>query len=856
MWEVGAGRAARSAALRPEDAHQGVAGVSKFLRIVWFVVALLCARGAAADTPLTLAGKVIDENGLPVSNVQVKLEGSGQRIAAAISDDGGLFSIPNLSPGDYSMHMEKVGFFILNAQAIHLAAGATEFTFTLNHAEEVKEKVDVVADPNRIEPESTEQSATLTSPEIFYIPVPSSHDLTQSLVALPLVLRDAVDVIHVAGARSTESLFLMDGFEVGSPVDDSLTMRLIVDTVRSAEVHTGRFGAEYAHPGAALLSFETPEGDNHWRFNATDFIPGINVQEGTQLGNYYPRITFSGPIVKDHFWFLQSFDIVHTLAVQKDITEGPNTSENWGGDSFSRLLWNVTSHDSLHVSFLYNNESNVNAGLDALHPQSTTTDNSNNRLFGSVKNQLWLGHTLFEVGFAEDRTYGDSNPQGDANYILLVNGTQGNYYLSSEQKSRRHQVFADAIHPSLEWHGTHTLSGGVNFAVVEVIQYGDRGEIEALDASQRPVRTTTFLGNPLWDLTNYLAGGFFQDNWVINSHWVVQAGARGDWDQLVHAMMAEPRASANYLPFSDGSAKFSVGWGLYNIPLNMEVFGQALDQWQVDTLYSYCIPPQASCTCNPPRPSCTTTTGPATSKFVLPPGGLQQPYFDIASAGWQQRFGRNTIVSVELLARNGHHGLAYATAAPGQIGSDFVLQTSRRDKYRAATVSARHSFSNGANIFGSYTHSKANTDQDLDPVLGQLYFAAQQGGPLSWDAPNRALSWGTFPTKIWGIDLAYFFEYRTGYPFSSINQQQFLVGAPNDRRFPDYASLNLSLEKKFRFGKYLFAVRGAVINVADRQNPDVVVNNVDAVGVTPGYLTFEGGQGRAFTGRLRFLGRL
>jgi hypothetical protein len=74
-------------------------------------------------------------------------------------------------------------------------------------------------------------------------------------------------------------------------------------------------------------------------------------------------------------------------------------------------------------------------------------------------------------------------------------------------------------------------------------------------------------------------------------------------------------------------------------------------------------------------------------------------------------------------------------------------------------------------------------------------------------------------------------------------------------RFPDYASLNISLEKKFRFKQYLFAVRGSAINVADRQNPNVVVNNIDAVGVTPGFLTFEGGQGRAFTGRLRFLGR-
>jgi len=154
----------------------------------------------------------------------------------------------------------------------------------------------VIADPNRIEPEATQQSATLTSTEIFYIPVPSTHNLQQSLVALPQVVRDAKDILHVAGARSTESQFLLDGFEVGSPVDNSLTMRLIVDALRSAEAQTGRFGAEYAHPGAAILRFETPEGDDHWRFNATDFIPGIDLSEGTHFGDYYPRITFSGHV--------------------------------------------------------------------------------------------------------------------------------------------------------------------------------------------------------------------------------------------------------------------------------------------------------------------------------------------------------------------------------------------------------------------------------------------------------------------------------------------------------------------------------------------------------------------------------
>jgi len=63
------------------------------------------------------------------------------------------------------------------------------------------------------------------------------------------------------------------------------------------------------------------------------------------------------------------------------------------------------------------------------------------------------------------------------------------------------------------------------------------------------------------------------------------------------------------------------------------------------------------------------------------------------------------------------------------------------------------------------------------------------------------------------------------------------------------------LEKPFRFTKYIFAVRVAAVNALNRQNPDVVVNNIDALGATPNFLTFSGGQGRAITARLRFVGK-
>jgi hypothetical protein len=243
--------------------------------------------------------------------------------------------------------------------------------------------------------------------------------------------------------------------------------------------------------------------------------------------------------------------------------------------------------------------------------------------------------------------------------------------------------------------------------------------------------------------------------------------------------------------------------------------------------------------------------GPAISQFALPASGVHQPRFTISSAEWQEKLGRNTLLSLKLLARNGYHGFAYVDQQPSQPGGIFLLEDHRKDRYRAATFSARRAFSDTTEIYFAYTRSRASSNEVLNPALGSIFYAAQVPAPVAWDASNRIVTWGWTPTHIWGVLFSAFLEYRTGYPYSAVNLEQQLVGSPNSLRFPAYINLNLGLEKKFAFRGYLWAVRGMVVNPTDRRNPDSVINNVDA----PNFGSFFGGQGRAFTARVRFAGR-
>jgi carboxypeptidase family protein len=833
--------------------------LSRYSAVVLILHAVFASGVLQAADSADCTGVVLDENGVPVVAAQVKLEDAAGHSYRTETDATGRFAIHNLSPGDYKAEVRKQGFFVLAGQAVTLRPGNNELSLVLNHEQEVREKIQVTAPSNQIDTQETTQRSSLSSRDIRDIPIPNSHVLQESLVALPEVVQDHLDNLHVAGARSGETQYLMDGFEIGDPVNGALTSRFNVDATRAAEVQTGRIGAAYAHSGASILSLETPDGDDRWRFGTTNPGPGINIQQGVHLGNWYPRFTFSGPIEHGRFWFSDSISVQHTFGIVKQLRPGPDTFEEWAGDNLLRLQYNFSPRHILHASLLYNRANDSNLGLDALDPQSTTTTADQRRGFVSLKDQLWLHETLFELGIAADDGVIDYTPQGSLPYILLINGTSGNYFQHLRQRGRRLQAVANVIAASRHWHGTHQLAAGANTAGLLLHESAQRGEMDALQATNANngspctspvagclVRRSTFSGTATPRLSNTQAGAYAQDTWSFNKYLVLQAGLRTDWDRFIQSAMAEPRVSGNVLPFGDDRAKFSLGWGIFNAPLNLALIGQVFDQQQVDTFYNSAgavVPPS-----------------PVVSQFVLPSGGLQQPRFATTSAGWQEKFGRRTLVSLDLLARNGSHGFVFVDQQPSQPGGILLLQDHRQDRYRSATFSVRHVFSENTEVYGAYTRSRAHSNEVLNPSLGSIFYAAQQPGPVAWDAPNRLLLWGWFPTHIWSTQLSGFFEYRTGYPFSVVNLQQQLVGSPNSLRFPAYASLNLGLERKFAFRGYLWAARVEAVNILGRQNPDSVVNNIDAPACTSAvrsgcFGAFAGGQGRATTLRVRFVGR-
>jgi hypothetical protein len=783
-----------------------------------------------------LEGFVVDEDGKPVEEVEVKIESTNEQIQLIRSDVSGVFHVAGLKPGNYKFSFNKIGFFHMTSPGFMLEKGEVKITFTINHETELSEQIEVYSSSESINPQDTSHSDILTAREIRDIPVKSTHDLKSSLQILPEVVRDNAGQLHIAGGRPEDAKYLLDGFDIGDPVTGNLSVRINVDSMRAVEVQTGRFDSQHDNAGSGVLSLDTEAGDDHWRGSATNLIPGFSAQKGIHMTSWYPRLALSGPIIKGRAWFSESISIQRTLSLVEDLPRDADSISQWAGDNMVRSQIKLTPGNLLQANFLYNQRNVSNVGLSPISPLSTTRGTRSYRSFFSLKDQLWSGRTFYELGIASDFSHTESLPHGFESYRITPDGPRGNYFETQRQKARRWQAFGTVSMPARRLRGTsHDLHFGINYTETGWSQITQRNSIEVDRADGSLLQETTFFGPTRFHLKHRTVGVFGQDTWRIFTPAYLQFGARVDWDQLIHRFTPSHRIALNILPLKDDKAKLTISWGISLQSTTLSTFGRALDQNRTDVFYDL----------SPDYP----ILGPVVSSFNLPQGRLHQPTFITYSIGWEQKAGPKSLLGFSFIHRNGKRGLAYEKAFASELDNEFFLQNNRRDNYQSFQTSFRHSFSDKAGFSANYTRSSARTNQAFDFSLENLISALQQPGPQDWDTPNRFISSGWTPISTGNFLFSYFFEYRTGFPFSIVNERQQVIGTANSKRYSDYAGLNLGIEKRLKLFTRMWAIRLSILNISGHSNPDSVVNNIDS----PDFMKFGGGQKRSFNVRLRLI---
>ena len=831
------------------------------MRVLSFILAVLCTASAQVSSVPTIS--VVDENGVAVPAARVFLQSGTLPAWRCQTDFAGRCTFPGLPDGQYQLRVEKQAFYALTQPSVQLHS-ASNIEVAISHEQEVREVVDVHESPPAIDPAQVASQETLSGLDVIDMIFPVTHDYRNALNFIPGVVQDQFGQPHVAGAQTYQTVTLLDGFNVTQPANGLLVVRVSTDAFRSIQVEPSREPAEQGKGSGGVLALNTGIGDDHFRFFATNFLPSFYNKHGWRFDQFLPRFTFSGPIKRGKIWFYNAFEGEYDNIVYTELPRNEDNDHVLRFGNLTKLQSNITSRDIFTTSFLVNHIHDQYGLLSPLSPQLTNPKNISSAYIGSVKEQHYFGGgQLLEAGFAFDQYNTHLIPYGTQAYEITPTTAFGNYYLNQQTKAERWQGLVNLYLPSHQWHGRHDFKFGTDLDRLSYDAQFFRQPILFLTPSVTSVqpanicstaqqddtfpctRYSSFTAAPLHSQYNTEITAYGEDRWSLTNRLLIEPGLRLDWDELIHRVNVAPRLAGTYVLDNSGTTKLSAGVGLIYESTPIFLIARPFAGTRQDTFYS--VTP--NCTA-----ACVTTTGPVATAFLANTNALQSPRFFNWSLGLEKKLPAAIYLKAEFFQRRGARGFVY-DALDGTTGN-FVLENTREDRYNAFQISLRHTFRETYSVMGSYTRSSAHSNQALDFNVDSPILSPQQPGPYPWDTPNRFLSWGYVPfftlPILHQLELAYSLEARTGFAFSEITEQQQVIGAANSHRFPEYFSLNVQLEKRFHFLGYYLALRGGFDNITGRCDPYVVNPVIDASHPAP---TFSACQGRAFTSRIRLLGR-
>jgi Carboxypeptidase regulatory-like domain len=807
---------------------------------------------AAAFAQALISGHVVDETGAGVASARVELRSGGGVYAVSSSDRAGNFKITLPEPGEYSIRAERLGFYIYQGPPQHFEAGENDLAITLNHLQEFSDRIDVTYSPPAIDPQQPQERRELDNTEIQSVPYPAPQDYRNALPLMDGIVQDNAGLAHFNGGRANQTNYTLDGFNLSDPVTGQLEARINIDTIQSMDVATSRFSAENGRGSAGILDLQTKMGDDRWRFAGTNFIPGISSESGWHVNKWTPRLEFSGPIDKGRAWFHNGFDAFYSDDIVPGLPNGQNRAKSVSGSDLTRFQVNLTPGNILTGSFLYNLNDANHSGLSILNPVESTLNRRQTLYMSTVRDQAYFtGGALLDLGFADSRGLVHTLPQGSQLFQITPDGNRGNYFSALDRHFYRQQWIANLFMPILHAAGTHQLKFGIDFEREAFHQTVSRHDYEVLREDGSVARYVTFVGSPFQARKNFEAAQYIQDAWNLRDGLVFEAGLRTEWNEIVRDLEVAPRFAAAWAPGWLRDTKVSAGWGVYHDAINLDAVTRQQDQVSLSTFY---LPGGV-------------VDGPVPTSFIADDRVLRTPRFRIASLGIERKLPHEVYLKAGYTHRTGDRGFTFLptvplTGAALYEGAVFRLANARRDRYDAFDLSLRHTFAGKFEWFAGYTRSSARSNTAVDYSLENPVFGPQSPGPYPWDTPNRFHTWGWAPLPNRVLPRAlrfltrnttaqYLVEYRTGFPFSIVDEDGFLVGPPNSVRFPNYFNINLHLERQFRALHYLWAWRFGYNNLTNGLNPNVVEN----VQGTPQFLTYGRGQARAFSVRLRLLGR-
>jgi TonB dependent receptor/TonB-dependent Receptor Plug Domain len=639
----------------------------------------------------------------------------------------------------------------------------------------------------------------------------ASDRFEDALPVLPGVVRGPDGLINMNGTRADQSSVTVNGISMTDPVTNHFAVRLPLEAIQSLNVHAGVYSAALGSATGGVTDIVTKAGQDTRAFSFQNVLPRFRFVDGkiNGLDSFTPRVHAAGPIAPGKLWFSESasFRFVRTEVKEldpRDQSEQKITSF----DSISQLDYQIEPAQHLTGTFVIFPSNIDNAGIDTLHPFDATPDLTQRGFAGAIAHRTVLSDSsTLSTSFAVKQFNMAVAPKHDDTTLVTVSGLRNNYFNTFDRDSRRydaHATFAISLPTAF---GQHLLRSGGQLAHTSYDGIDASGPVTIAGADGSTLGRIEYVGSPNVGASNTEIAGFVEDQWAVNPYVTINGGVRYAYERIAGDQTLAPRVDATIRPFERTVIKGGVGRFFDALPLNAADF----ESQQARSLTNY-------------GPNGSATTQLLVNRIT--PEGLKMP----ASTAWNIEI--DQALQADLLVRIGYRqtrGSNQLIVDPMFDAGTLTLSSRGRSRSDEIETTLRRQFKNGSHMTASYVRSNAKGDlNDFVSIFGDLrepVIVADQYARQTFDTPNRFLVWGVVNLPR-DIAVSPTLEYRTGFPYSLVDESQQTVGTRNDGgRFPNLMTLDLAVTKDVQIKKHRARVGVQVFNLTNHFNPQDVQNN-------------------------------
>lgn len=769
------------------------------------------------------------------------------------TDEEGNFAFTGLPAAIYVLTTEADKLPTATRE-IRLTEGAN-LTVEIELTATVSESVTVRDEEGLLSTAETTTSNKVRERTLKNVPL-RAENYQSALPLTPGVVRGANGEDHLKGARAGQSAYTVNGADVTDPATGKLAFDIPIEAAASVQIEENPYSAEFGRLTGGATNLETKGGSNNFKVSAARFFPTFRYILTGPIDSFRPRVTFSGPIIRDRLFFLQSFEYRFTRVRVPSLTKPGDDSTSEAFNTFTQFDLTVNKNNRIKlVASLFPQKARY-VGLNTFNPQETTPNIKQRGALFSILEQAIFGDASFLSSALSYKTFDvDVFAQGEKALTLSPDVNTGNYFADTRRRTRRFQWQETYYTRPFTLHGQHSLKLGAEFDRTNISGRFRDNSILIRRNNGTLAQRTDFTTPSATALRVSEVAAFVQDRWNASRKLTIDMGLRLDRDGIARHNNLAPRLSFMFLPFKGNCTIIRGGIGLFydRMPLAVGYFENEENERQAGRLVpsiNFAELPERVVT-RYAADGISTTDGPR-----LFSNEVEGPLRNLRSLRWSlqldQGLTKHLTMRVGYLQRATTNELIMEPQVSGAGTGMLVLSNRGHSRYRELQLLGIYNDPHLGYWNASYVWSSARGDLNtVDNYLGDVrapVVRPNEYGPLPFDAPHRFLLYGELKMR-YDITLSPSLEMRSGFPFSIVNEQLDFVGPRNQGgRFPSFFSLDAQVTKGFRlpfFENHKMRVGAAVFNITNHSNPRDVQNNLGS----PLFGQFFNGLGTSVRGK-------